>query len=165
MVTGLASHTHSLEDTRGVGRCADRTRSAETVVLTVSEISNTAETVSLDYALETFTFRGSYNVNKFAFLEDIHCKDFTVFLLVALLEAGELGKIAFRCGTCFCKMAFHRLGGMRFLFLTKSQLNGFITILLDGSHLCHDTRTSFNNCARYLLTVGIKKTGHSDFFS
>ena len=134
-------------------------------MLTVSEISNTAETVSLDYALETFTFRGSYNVNKFAFLEDFNRKDLTVFLLVTLLKTRELCKIALRCGTCFCKMTLHRLRGVRFLFLTKSQLNGFITILLDGSYLCYNTRTSFNNCARYLLTVGIKKTGHSDFFT
>lgn len=165
MVARLASHTHSLEDTRGIGRCADRTRSAETVVLTVSEISNTAETVSLDYALETFTFRGSDNVNKFAFLEDFNSKDLAIFLLVALLKAGELGKITLRRGACLCKMALHRLRGVRFLLLTKSQLNSLIAILFDGFDLCHNTRTSFNNCARYLLAVGIKKTGHSDFFT
>ena len=134
-------------------------------MLTVSKISNTTESMSLDDTLETFTFGGSHHVDKFAFLEDFDGQNLTKFLLVALFETAKLSQVALRGGTSFCKMTLHRLGGTRFLFLTKSQLNGLITIFLDSSHLCNDTRTSFNNCARYLLTVGIKKTGHSNFFS
>ncbi len=134
-------------------------------MLTVSEISNTAETVSLDNALETFAFRSSDNVDIFAFLEDFDCQHFTIFLFVAFLETRKLSEIALRSSTGLCKMAFHRLGGMRFLLLTKSQLNGIIAVFFDRLNLCYNTRTSFNNCARYLLTVGIKKTGHSNFLS
>ena len=134
-------------------------------MLTVSKISNTAESVSLDDALETFTFGGSDNVNKFAFLEDFDCQYFAIFFLVAFFETAEFSEIAFRCGTGLCEMALHRLGGMRFFLFTKSQLNGFITIFFDSSYLCYDTRTSFNNCARNLLSVGIKKTGHTNFLS
>ena len=134
-------------------------------MLTVSEISNTAETVSFNDALETLTFGGSNDIDEFAFLEDFNCQNFAVFFLMAFLETGEFSQIAFRGGTCFCKMAFHRLGGMRLFLLAKSQLNGIIAVFLDRLHLCNDTRTSFNHCARYLLTVGIKKTGHSNFFT
>ena len=134
-------------------------------MLTVSEISNTTETVSFDYALETLTFGCSDDVNKLAFLEDFDCQYFTIFFLVAFFEAAELGEITFGSSACLCKMAFHGLVGARLFLLTKSQLNCFITIFLDGSNLCHNTRTSFNNCARNLFSVGIKKTGHSNFLS
>ena len=165
MVASLAGHTHALEDTRGIGASANRTGSTQTVVLAVSHITDTAKTVSRNNALETLTFRGSDNVYKFAFLEDFHCQYFTIFLLVALLKAAELGEIAFGSGVGLCKMAFQRLGDTAFFLITKSQLNSLITIFLDGSNLCDDTRTSFNNCARNLLSVGIKKTGHSNFFT
>ena len=134
-------------------------------MLTVSEISNTAETVSLDNTLEALTLGCSDDVNELAFLEHLDGQHFTVFFLVALLETAELGEVALRGGAGLGKMALHRLCGVRLFLLTKSQLDGLITILLNGSNLCYDTRTSFNNSARYLLTVGIKKTGHSNFLS
>ena len=165
MITGLSSHTHPLEYTRRIRRCTYRTRSAETVVLTVSEISNTAESVALDDTLETLTFRGSDDIDKLAFLEYIDSQYFTIFLLVALLKTSKLGEVALRRRASLGKMASHGLGNARLLLLAKGKLNSLIAILLDGSHLCHYTRTSFNHCARYLLTVGIKKTGHSNFLS
>ena len=73
MVASLAGHTHTLEYTRRVRRCTNRTRSAEAVMLTVSKISNTTETMSFDDALETLTFRCSDDIDKFAVLEDIDC--------------------------------------------------------------------------------------------
>ena len=134
-------------------------------MLTVSEISNTAETMSFDNALETFTFGSTDDIDELAFLEDVDGQDFTIFLFVALLEAAELGEIAFGGGAGLSEMASHRLVGARLFLLAKSQLDGFIAVLFDSSDLCDDTRTSFNNSARYLLTVGIKKTGHSNFFT
>ena len=134
-------------------------------MLTVSEISNTAETVSLDNALETFTFGCTDNVDKLAFLEDFNGKYLTMFLLMALLKTAKLGEIALGGGVRFGEVAFHGFGGMALFLLTKSQLDGFVAVLLNCSDLCHDTRTSFNHCARNLFSVGIKKTGHSDFLS
>ena len=165
MVAGLAGHTHTLEDTRRIGRGTNRTGSAETVVLAVSQVSDTAEAVSFDDALEAFTFGGADDVDELAFLKNINGEDFTIFFLVAFLKTRELGEVALRSGTSLGEMATHGFVGMRFFLFTESQLNGFVAIFFDGSYLCDDTRTSFNNSARYLLTVGIKKTGHSDFFT
>ena len=56
-------------------------------------------------------------------------------------------------------------GGAALLLLAESELDGLVAVFLDCSHLCHNTRTSFYHSARNLLSVGIKKTGHSDFLS
>ena len=88
-----------------------------------------------------------------------------MFLLVSFFEAGELSEIALGGGVGFRKVAAHGLGGVAFLLLTKSELDGFVAVLLDGFDLCYDTRTSFYHCARNLLSVGIEKTGHSNFFT
>ena len=134
-------------------------------MLAVSEVTNTAKTVTSDNALEAFTFGGADDVDVFAFLEDIHGQYFTMFFLVALFKAAKFGEIAFGSGVGLSEMAFHGLGGVVFFFFTKSQLDGLVTIFFDGFYLCDDTRTSFNNSARNLFSVGIKKTGHSDFFT
>ena len=55
-VTGLACHAHALEDTCGRRSRADRTGSAQAVVLTVCSLTHTAKTVALDNTLEAFTF-------------------------------------------------------------------------------------------------------------
>ena len=62
-------------------------------MLAVSQVTDTAETMSLNNALEALTFRGADNVDKLAFLEDVDRKHLTIFLLVAFLKAGELGKM------------------------------------------------------------------------
>ncbi len=165
MVASLAGHTHAFKDARRIGTSAYRTGGTQTVVLTVSQITNTAKTVTGNDTLETVTFGGSYCVDEFAFLEDINCQNFTIFLLVTLFETAEFSNITFGGGVGLCKMATHSLSGAAFFLLTKGQLNCRVSILFDGFHLCHNTRTSFNHCARNLLSVGIKKTGHSDFLS
>jgi len=165
VVAHLTSHAHAFEDARGVGGCTDRTRGAQTVMLTVGLVADTAEAVTGDYALEAFTLGGADNVDKLALLEDLDGEHFTVFLLVAFLEAGELSEVAFGGGVGFGEVATHSLGGVLFALFTKGELDSLIAIFLNGSDLCNDTRTSFNHCARNLLSVGIKKTGHSDFLS
>jgi len=134
-------------------------------MLAVSKISNTAEAVSFDDALEAFTFGGADDVDEFAFLEDADGQDFTIFFLVSFFETRELSEVAFRGGACFGEMTFHRLGGVRLFFFAESELDSFVSVFFDSFDLCYNTRTSFNHSARYLFTVGIKKTGHSDFFS
>ena len=165
MVASLAGHAHALEDTRRIGASTYRTGGTQTVVLTVSQITNTAKTVTGNDTLETMTFRGSYSIDELAFLEDINCQNFTMFLFMTLLETAELSNITFGGSVGLGKMATHSLGGAAFFLLTKGQLNCRVTIFLDGLHLCHNTRTSFDNSARNLLSVGIKKTGHSNFLS
>ena len=134
-------------------------------MLTVGLVTDTAKTVTGDDALEAFTFRSADNVDELAFLEHLDGEDLTVFLLVTLLEAAELSEVAFGGGVGFGEVAFHSLRGVALFLLAKSELDSLIAIFLNSSHLCNNTRTSFNNSARNLLSVGIKKTGHSDFLS
>ena len=134
-------------------------------MLAVSLITDTAETVTGDDTLETFTFRSTNDIDKFAFLEDADGKHLTIFLFMTLFKARKLCKILLRSSVGFCKVTFHGLVGAAFFLFAKSELDGLIAIFLNCSYLCDDTRTSFNHCARNLFSVGIKKTGHTDFLS
>ena len=62
------------EDARGIGRCAQRTGFALTVVLTVGLSAHAAETVTLHNALEAFTFRYPGHVHPVLFREEFHGK-------------------------------------------------------------------------------------------
>ena len=165
MVTHLTSHAQAFEQTRRIGRCTHRTRGTESVVLTVRFIADAAETVAFDNTLEAFSFRGTDDIDKFAFLKDVDGQHFAVFFLVTLLKARELSEVALGGGVGFSEMAAHGLGGTAFLLFAEGELDSIVAVLFLCSDLCDDTRTSLNNCARYLLTVGIEKASHSDFFT
>ena len=165
MIALLTCHSHAFEDTRRIGGCANRTRSTQTVVLAVSFITDTAETMTSHNTLETFTLGCAYHVHKLAFLEHVHRKDLAVFLFMTFLKTGEFEDILLRSSTGFGKVATHRFVRTALFLLAKSKLDGIITIFFFCSNLCHHTRTSFNHSARNLFSVGIKKTGHSDFLS
>ena len=114
-------------------------------------------------------------VAEFSRFEEGHKKKFGEVLTVNVFQEGEFvdvvgtskGKgfqgVVTRHG--FGEVAAHGLVRAALLLLAEGKLDGLVAVLLDCSHLCDHTRTSFNHCARNLLSVGIKKTGHSDFLS
>ena len=71
MVAHLAGHAETLEHSRGVSAGADGTRFSQTVVLTVSCLTNAIEMMTFHNALEAFTFADAADIDKFAFHEDV----------------------------------------------------------------------------------------------
>ena len=95
-------------------------------------------------------------------VEQFNCDCVTEVMFLVKLE---LGQVLLWCCTSLLEDSEHWLGGILLFSLTKSQLKGSIAILLYGLHLSNNTRTSFDNSARYILTVGTENGCHSDFSS
>ncbi len=74
LVTHLACHTHAFEYLRGIRTSTDRTRFTRTVMLTVSALTHTTETMAFYYTLETFTFRRSNNIYETSVLQKVDGK-------------------------------------------------------------------------------------------
>jgi hypothetical protein len=62
-------------------------------------------------------------------------------------------------------MPFHGIGGTFLSLFVKSQLNGFIPVGLIAFDLGDDARTSFDNSAWNIFSLGTENGSHSDFFS
>ena len=69
VATSTASHTHTFNNFRREGRSDERTRSAETVMLTVSSLTYTTESVAFNNALKSFTFRSTDNIDPISLFE------------------------------------------------------------------------------------------------
>src|SRR5450631_4348801 len=67
-----ARHTNALHYTAGVGGVAQRTRRARTIMLTMRLLAYPMEPMTLNDALETFTFRSADHFNFFAFGKDLY---------------------------------------------------------------------------------------------
>ena len=72
VVAHLTAHAEALEHSRRVSAGADGTRFSQTVVLTVSRLSNAIEMMTFHNALEAFTFADATDINKLAFHEDVN---------------------------------------------------------------------------------------------
>ena len=71
MVAHLTAHAQSLEHSRGVSASTDGTRFSQTVVLTVSCLTNAIEMMTFHNALEAFTFADATDIDKLTFHEDV----------------------------------------------------------------------------------------------
>ena len=135
-------------------------------MLTVGHTTDTGESVALDYALETLTFGSTDNVNEL----DILCEDVCYGNGVSKLELScevclEFHELLLGSSSCLFKMTLQgRAGAFLFLFVI-GKLHGGITVGFYSANLRDNTRTSLNDGARYILTVGTEDGNHSDFFS
>ena len=71
MVAHLTCHAQSLEHSRRISASTDGTRFSQTVVLTVSCLTNAIEMMTFHNALEAFTFADTADINKLAFHKDV----------------------------------------------------------------------------------------------
>ena len=71
MVAHLAAHAQSLENSRRICASTDGTRFSQTVVLTVSCLTNAIEMMTFHNALEALTFADAADIDKLAFHEHI----------------------------------------------------------------------------------------------
>jgi hypothetical protein len=138
----------------------------ETVVLTVGLSAYTGEPVAMHDALEPFTFRSADNVHEVDALVDNILDLEDVTKLELLLEiCRELDELALRSGTGLFEMPHQRRAGVLFADFVIGKLYSLITVGFHCTDLRDNARTSLDNGARYILTVGTENGSHSDFLS
>ena len=159
-----AGHAHTLENPAGERRSAYRTWSAFAVMLTVGALADTAEAVTLNYALETFPFANAYGADLVAFGKHLGY----VNRIAERLGKGaiaEFNYFALRRSARILKVALQRLSSILFFNLTIAQLKGSVTVGVAILHLSNYTGTGLDYGAGYITTSRVIDAGHSDFFS
>ena len=109
MVAHLTTHAQSFENSRRISAGADGTRFSQTVVLTVSCLTNAIEMMTFHNALEAFTFADATDIDKFAFHEHFDGNSFTQVLSVTCFETCELSNQLLRRCAGFLEMLLHSL--------------------------------------------------------
>ena len=122
-----------------------------------------SKTMTLDYALKTFSLRCADHIYVGSVIQKIHSEDIAEFILC--VEILELGQVSLRCYTRFLEMTGFRLRRMLFFLLLKAQLNCLIAVFLHGFDLRNYTRTYFDNSAWKILSLSTEYGCHSDFLS
>ena len=162
----MARHTHSGEYAGRPGRRTHRTRVTQTVVLAVSLAAYTLKVVTVNYALETFTFRSTDDIHELHVIADDVRDGNGVAQFQLSREVGlELYELLLRSGSCLFKVPHKRRAGVLFCSFVIGKLHGGITIIFYRANLCDNARTSLNNSAWYVLTLGTENGSHSDFLS
>ena len=162
LVTHLTAHRHVLEHARRSGTSTDRTGLTQTVILTVSSLTYTTETMTLNDALESFTLRCACYINVSSIVEKFHCDYVTE---VVLLVISELGQVSLWCCTSLLEVTHHLLGSVLFLLVLEAHLHSCVAIFLDSLYLSYNTRTYFDNSAWHILALSTENGCHSDFSS
>ena len=163
LVAHLTCHTHSFEHLGGIRAGADRTGSAKAVVLAMSALAYATETVTLYHTLETFTLRGTLDVDEVILIEEVDCDGVTEIVLA--VKSFELGQVALGSYSGFLEVAGHGSGGVLVLLLYEAKLHGLITVFVSRFNLSNYAGAYFDNSARHVLAVGTENGCHSDFLS
>ena len=163
VATHLATHAHTLEHLCGIRTCTDTTGLAQTVVLTVSGLTYTAETMTLDNALEAAALGGTDDINEVAAFKHLHGDSVTKVQF--LVKTCELGQVSLGCHTGLLEVAERRSRSVLLLLVLKAELDGIVAVTLYALYLSDYTRTQFDNSAWYVLTLGTEYGSHSDFLS
>ena len=135
-------------------------------MLTVSLSAYSGETMTVNNALETLTLRGTDDVNISHILsEDVGHSELVTEFQLSLEVRLELDELTHRSGSCLFKMPHQRRAGVLFVGFVIGKLYSGITIFLYCTELRNNARTSLDNGAWYVLTIGTENGSHSDFFS
>ena len=139
---------------------------AKTVVLTVGLTAYTGESVALYDALEAFTLRSTdYVHERNVFCEDVrNCERVTEFELSCEVRL-ELDELALRSGSCLFEVPHKRRAGVLFCGFVIGKLYSGITIFFNCTELRNNARTSLDNGAWNILSLGTENGSHSDFLS
>ena len=137
----------------------------QTVVLTMGLAAYTCESVTLYNALKTFTFGYSDNIYERNVLKNVRKRNGVTELKLPFEVCGELHKLAFRGGSCLCKMALEGFAGVLFCSFVIGKLYSGITIFLYCTNLRNNARTSLNYGAWNIFSISTENGCHSDFLS
>jgi hypothetical protein len=138
----------------------------KTVVLAVGLAADSCEAVAVHNALETLTLRSTDHVHERDLsLEDVLNGDHVAELELPAVICGEFDKLALGSGTGLFEMPHQRRAGVLFTHFVIGKLYSLVTVGFDSTDLRDNARTSLDNGARYVLTVGTENGSHSDFLS
>ena len=129
----------------------------------MSALAYATETVTLNHTLETFTLRGTLNVNEVILAEEIDCDGVTEFVLA--VKSFELGQVALGSYSGFLEVTGHRGSGVLVFLFSETKLHGLITVFVSRFNLSNYAGAYFDNSARHVLAVGTENGCHSDFLS
>ena len=100
--------------------------------------------VSLDRALETFTFGNSGCIHLIAVSEDVSFDLVLYRILFCVLET-ELADESLVGNTCLVEVSLNRFANQFVSLVYKTNLNCFVAIVLNGLNLGYYTRASLKN--------------------
>ena len=138
----------------------------KTVVLTVGSTTYSGESVTLNYALESLTLRSTDNIDKCNALSEDVCNSQLVAEIKLPCEVRlKLNELAHRVGSCLFEVPLKRRAGVLFCGFVIGKLYSGITIFLYCTELRNNARTSLDNGAWNILSIGTENGSHSDFLS
>jgi hypothetical protein len=161
-VAHVAGHLLVFPDAARSGTAADSTGPAMHH-RTVGH-AETTESVALHCTLETATLSVADDVDPLTFAEGIKAWKFG-WKLSTTLES-ELLNEALWSGSCFLEAAEIRLGDTLFLLVVETDLNGSVTIALDGFGLKESVAGDVDDGdGDHGLRARIEQAGHTEFFT
>ena len=134
-------------------------------MLTVCTAAYSLESMTFDYALEAFALGGSHNIDEHSFGENVRNRKLVAEFEILCKVSLELDKFLLRRNTCLVKVTFKCLGGVLFFLFVIGKLHCGITVCFHCAQLRNNARTSLNNGAWNIFSIGTENGSHSDFLS
>lgn len=135
-------------------------------MLTVGRTTNSGESIAMYYALESLTLGCTNNVHEGNVLFDDVLERDDVAEFDFPLEIGlEFNELFLGSGSCLFEVPLKRRAGVLFCRFVIGKLYSGITIFFYCTDLRNNARTSLDNGAWYILTIGTENGSHSDFLS
>jgi hypothetical protein len=158
-----ACHAHAFEYTGRIRRATDRTGGALTVVLTMGSFTNTGEAMALNYALEAFSFSGTYYLHLIAFSEDVDSNG-----VADIFFEGRVAEFFYEFlgrGLGLGEVTFFCTDGVLVFLVAVGNLEGAVAVRFLSFNLRHNAGTGFDDGAGRLLATRIEDAGHPNFLS
>ena len=135
-------------------------------MLTVGSTTYTGKSVTLDYALESLSFRSTDDIHECnALCEDVCNSELVTEIQLPCEVYLKLDELAHRVGSCLFEVPLKRRAGVLFCGFVIGKLYSGITIFLYCTELRNNARTSLDNGAWNILSLGTENGSHSDFLS
>ena len=136
-------------------------------MLAVGLAAYTGKAIAVNHTLKTATLGGANYVNigdSFG-IHDVF-ESYGVAKCKFLLKIErELDKLALRRNPCLFEMPLKRRAGVLFCGFVIGKLYSGVTVFFYCTELRNNARTSLDNSAWHVLTLGTENGSHSDFFS
>ena len=162
----MARHTHTGKYAGRPGRCTHGTGVTQAVVLAVGLSADTGEAPAVHDTLESPTFGSTDDIDESTvFRENVaDGKDVAEIQLPREIRR-KFDEFALGRGSCLFEMPLERRAGVLFCGFVIGKLYSGITIFFNCTELRNNARTSLDNSAWHILTLGTENGSHSDFFS
>ena len=135
-------------------------------MLAVCLATNSGETVAFDDALESFTLRSADHIHeRNAFTENVRDRECVAKFELSCEVCLEFDKLALRSGSCLFEVPHKRRAGVLLCRFVIGKLYSGITIFFYCTELRNNARTSLDNGAWNVLSLGTENGCHSDFLS